>query len=245
MLICMKPYYEHKGITIYHGDCREILSWCHTNKMLEQIDMVLTDPPYNAANIGPNARVYELQQMQLSPCEYQYFCEDWFRLAQLFTDRLIFTCGISNLWLYPPAKWVLCWHKPSAISFNRMGGFNAWEPILVYGKTPGRFGQDYIRQDPLNFTKGPEKHHPCPKPMKVWMWLVYGGSAAGEMILDPFMGSGTTLRAAKDAGRRAIGIEISERYCEIATKRLKQEVFDFGGRDLRGPFQKRPRSSLF
>ena len=66
--------------------------------------------------------------------------------------------------------------------------------------------------------------HPCSKPMKEWTWLLNKVSLEGETILDPFMGSGTTLRAAKDLGRKAIGIEIEERYCEIAVKRLAQEV---------------------
>jgi site-specific DNA-methyltransferase (adenine-specific) len=79
-----------------------------------------------------------------------------------------------------------------------------------------------------NTVKGKEARpdHPCPKPLALMRELVSLFSDPGEMILDPFMGSGTTLRAAKDLGRRAVGIEIEERYCEIAAKRLSQEVFD-------------------
>jgi site-specific DNA-methyltransferase (adenine-specific) len=66
--------------------------------------------------------------------------------------------------------------------------------------------------------------HPCPKPVTFMRWVVERCTASADTVLDPFMGSGTTLRAAKDLGRRAIGIEIEERYCEIAARRLAQEV---------------------
>ena len=71
--------------------------------------------------------------------------------------------------------------------------------------------------------------HPSPKPLRLMRWLVKSIDAG--TILDPFMGSGTTLRAAKDLGRKAIGVELSERYCEIAAKRLAQEVLPFGATD--------------
>jgi DNA modification methylase len=71
--------------------------------------------------------------------------------------------------------------------------------------------------------------HPCAKPIGFWKKLLLRGSVReSDIVLDPFMGSGTTLRAAKDLGRRAIGIEIEEKYCEIAAKRLSQKVLDFG-----------------
>ena len=83
-------------------------------------------------------------------------------------------------------------------------------------------------------TEQPEKNgHPCPKPINAWKSIMCNSSLEGHTILDPFMGSGTTLRAAKDLGRKAIGIEIDEKYCEIAAKRMAQEVFCFhteGGR---------------
>ena len=218
----MKPYYQDRSGEIYLGDCRDVLPELHIHP-----DSVQTDPPYNAADIGPNHRVYQGQTMKLDDGEYIAFCKAWFGLVQSISCRIAFTPGIANLWLYPAPKWVLCWHKPSAISYNKLGGFNAWEPILVYGKPKGRFGQDYIRQDPLNFSPGPEKEHPCPKPQKVWDWLINGMTSPGDLILDPFLGSGTTACCAKKLNRRYVGIEINERYCEIAAKRCCQEVMEF------------------
>jgi len=216
------PYYEHDGQTIYHADCRDILP------ELPKVDLVLTDPPYNAANIGPNKRVYVGTPMQLPDADYRAWCARWFVLAVPLASTFVLTPGIANTHAYPQPKWQICWHKPASVSFNRMGGYNAWEPIFVYGNTHHvRLGQDYLKYNTLNFTKGAERDHPCPKPMSLWGFLVKTFSQESNTILDPFMGSGTTLRAAKDLRRKAIGIEIEEKYCEIAAKRLSQEVFDF------------------
>lgn len=219
----LKPYYQDDkaGITIYNGDCMEIIP------QLGLVEVILTDPPYNAKNIGPNERVYEEQPMQLPQEQYKKFCREWFSLGAAKTDRIIFTPGISNVCFYPQPYWIVCWHKPAAVSFNRMGGFNAWEPIMIYGKAQKKLGQDVILCNTLNFTKGAEKAHPCPKPPTLMTWMVEHFSKEGETILEPFCGSGTTLWAAKDLGRKAIGIEKVEKYCEIAAKRLSQEVLNF------------------
>lgn len=218
----MKPYYEHNGITIYLGDCREIMP------QLDAIDLVFTDPPYNAKDIGPNHRKYEGTMMQLPETEYRKFCADWFHKASKISRRQVFTPGIANTHAYPQTKWQICWHKATSVSFNRMGGFNAWEPVFIYGDTKKvRLGQDYLYFITNNLMKGAEKDHPCPKPIRFWTHLLDKFCFKDETVLDPFLGSGTTLRAAKDLGRKAIGIDIHEPYCEIAAKRLEQEVFDF------------------
>ena len=88
--------------------------------------------------------------------------------------------------------------------------------VYIYAET----SQGFVRAGPVQ--------HPTQKPVGLMRWCV-GRLGGDAKILDPFMGSGTTLRAAKDLGRQAIGIELDERYCEIAAKRLEQEVLDFGG----------------
>jgi len=204
------PYYERDGIVIYHGDCRDILP------TLEPVDLVLTDPPYNAKDIGRRKTAV----FSMPEDEYRSFCAEWFSLV-CDIERKVFTPGILNIWNYPRANWMLCWHKPGAVAYNALGNLNVWEPVLVYGKPVGRLPHDVYEVTPRNFDTG---DHPCPKPLALYRWLTKGFSSPGETILDPFMGSGTTLRAAKDLGRRAIGIEIEEKYCEIAVKRLAQEV---------------------
>jgi len=192
----------------------------------ESIDLLLTDPPYNAKNIGPNERVYTKGVMQLPQKEYEKFCKDWITEGLRVAKRIAFTPGISNICFYPQPLWVLCWHKPAAVSFNRMGGFNAWEPIFVYGKMQKgkRLGQDYLLFNTLNFTKGPEKDHPCPKPLQLIKLLVDKFSNEGEIVLDPFCGSGTTCVAAKQLGRKYIGIDINDDYIKITKQRLRQET---------------------
>jgi DNA modification methylase len=209
----IKPYYEHAGITIYHGDCREVLP------SLAPVDLVLTDPPYG---IGEEYASYDDTKIGLAELVAQ------FMPLLLRFKRILLTPGNGNQWLYPKPDWTLCWYI-SAGCGRSPWGFSCWQPILAYGNDPTvHLG---CQADTFAFNEIAEKNgHPCPKPIGLWKALVKRGSPReSDIVLDPFMGSGTTLRAAKDLGRRAIGIEIEEKYCEIAAKRLSQEVLDFSG----------------
>jgi site-specific DNA-methyltransferase (adenine-specific) len=201
------------------GNCIEVMKTFED----KSFDLILTDPPYNAKNIGPNARKYDVGTMQLPALEYQKFCHDWFKEANRVAKTIVFTPGIANVCYYPQPDWIACWHKPAAVSFNRFGGFNAWEPIMLYGKiAKGKhLGQDYIKFNTLNFTKGIEKEHPCPKPVELMKFFIDRFMENGGTVLDPFMGSGTTGVAARQLGQNFVGIEISEKYVEIARKRLE------------------------
>lgn len=217
----MKPYYQDDAVTIYCADYRDI-----DYKNGTTIDLVLTDPPYNSSHIGKDKKDYK-SWFQLSKEDYKAFCNEWFNRMIELTSHLAFTPGIAHIWNYPPADWVVCWHKPSSVSYNRYAGLNAWEPVLLYGPYKKKWhGQDYIKQDPLNFKRGVERKHPCPKPERVWDWLITQLTNPGDLILDPFLGSGTTAWCAKKLGRRCVGVDIEPEYCEIAANRCRQTVME-------------------
>jgi DNA modification methylase len=114
-----------------------------------------------------------------------------------------------------------CIYQPASVGASKWG-HPSGQPIFYYGKDPYPC---LFKKTSWVLTESPPKNgHPCPKPEKFWTQLTERCSKPGETILDPFMGSGTTLRAAKDLGRKAIGIEIEKKYCEIAAQRLRQEV---------------------
>ena len=193
----------------------------------KSIDLIFADPPYNAKNIGPNEMVYKDQKMQLEENEYRLWCEDWFVEAERIAKRVLLTPGIANTHNYPQPKWILCWHKPAAVSFNRMGGFNVWEPVFFYGDSMPkgkRLPQDYTLCNTRNLGNPIERNHPCPKPLELLRKLVETFSLENDLVLDPFMGSGTTARACKDLKRKYIGFELIKDYVEISEKRLSQEI---------------------
>lgn len=207
----MKPYFEEDGITIYCGDCREILP------SLSPVDLVLTDPPYNVGidyGEGTNDKRDDFKEW-MAPI----------LLECLRSKTVLLTPGQVRLADYSsiyPWKWLLCWWKPAAMGRSPVGFCN-WEPVAMWGKG-STSGCDFVRAPivPDQALDG----HPCPKPLE-WAAGLISLFPDAKTILDPFMGSGTTLRAAKDLGRKAIGIEINERYCEIAAKRLSQKVLEF------------------
>lgn len=206
------PYYEDAaaGITIYHADARDILPLLEPGSA----DLVLTDPPYN---VGLDYSEGDQRS------DYPEWTRDWFSRCP---RPLVVTPGLVNLALWlrmEQPRWVCAWIKPNQCSPSALNGFNVWEPILVYGRPSKPIGQDaWVASIQTN--QAGVGDHPCPKFLPFWRKLLNTFSNPGDLILDPFLGSGTTLRAAKDLGRKAIGIEIEERYCAIAAQRLAQGV---------------------
>jgi site-specific DNA-methyltransferase (adenine-specific) len=198
----MKPYYEHAGITIYHGDCREILPGVSA-------DVLVTDPPYGVSFAGKATK-------HTGPAVV--------RAALPLVMRGLVFPGSRLMFDYPKPYDIGGVYCPAGAGVGRWG-FICFHPVLFYGKRPRRERFPTVIK---SFSITEEHEHPCAKPLSWMRWAVKMASIEGECILDPFMGSGTTLVAAKNLGRRAIGIEIEERYCEIAAERLAQEVLPFG-----------------
>jgi DNA modification methylase len=202
----MKPYYDEDGITIYHGDCREILPH------LPKVDLVLTDPPYGLADRWTGgtwgaAPMYE----DAKRWDRDIPIDAVIAMLSLGTNSIIWG---GNLYPLPPSRCWLSWEKSSKMS--TLADFElAWTSF-------DRPSKQWLED------RNPDgkREHPTQKPLSLFLWCL-GFAPDASTILDPFMGSGTTLRAAKDLGRRCIGIEIEERYCEIAVKRLGQEVLRF------------------
>lgn len=223
----MQPYYSEAGIQIYHGDCREVLP------SLPNVDLVLTDPPYGID--GPMSGMQKVR----GKCEYYTAAfddtGDYLRSVVVPTVEqmisafpcVVLTPGNRNFAMYPQPQSFGCFYQPCAVAVQTFGNLDA-QPIFYYGKNPRneRLG---VTLSWLVTERPPELDHPCPKPERAWKKLLASVSLPDQTVLDPFMGSGTTLRAAKDLGRRAIGIEIEEKYCEIAANRLRQEVLSFEG----------------
>jgi DNA modification methylase len=209
----VKPYYQDDACTIYHADCREILPTLAA-------DLILTDPPYNAG------KDYGQHDDRMDPVIYRAWCSEWFQLCRAAGPRVIVFPGHGNLPMWfeiAPPSGIGCWYKPGNRASSHLG-WNEWEPWLYWGQRLG--GSDTFRVPFISNQAKDAGGHPCPKPALLFRHLLVKTKAA--TVLDPFMGSGTTLRAAKDLGRRAIGIEIEERYCEIAARRLGQEVLALG-----------------
>jgi len=219
----MKPYYEHGGITIYHGDCREILP------TLPPVDLVLTDPPYG---IGTDLEMHKKGGQQYGKAaapNRQYANTNWDTsapprwLLEMIISRSRYAIIFGgNYFDLGPARCVLVWDKQNdgcAFADCELAWTNLDKPVRI---------KHHLWHGMLREGKEPRFEHPTQKPLGVIKWALSQAPDDCLTILDPFMGSGTTLVAAKSLGRRAIGIEIEERYCEIAAKRLSQEVLDFG-----------------
>jgi DNA modification methylase len=231
----MKPYYQDEYSTIYLGDCREILP------TLEKVDLVLTDPPYEQSNsggglvakrktfqeIGKNLSSFNVGEYwellsKASKTQHGY----WFsskenidfliqlaRADDLNWDLLIYAknnpAPMKNF-RYLSSFEYLFFFRGEKCFWNNNAPFQHYSKIKSVNCIPSQYG------------------HPTEKSVEILEELILVSTEPEHTILDPFLGSGTTLVAAKNLGRKAIGIEISEKYCEVAVKRLRQQVLNLG-----------------
>jgi DNA modification methylase len=208
----MKPYYDDGSVVIYHGDAREILP------TLGDIDAIVTDPPYG---IGWVPRVNHRGDDHIWVDNKQFDPRPF-----MFAKQHLFWGGNYYAHLLPPTESWFVWMKRPQTNFeNDRRSYAmaemAWsdlgtKPLVKVHVWDG--GKRAGKPENRTFC------HPSQKPVEVMTWCV---AETQGRVVDPFMGSGTTLRAAKDLGRKAVGIEIEERYCEIAAQRMGQEVMDF------------------
>ena len=206
------PYYNEGDITIYHGDCLEIMPH------LEPVDLVLTDPPYGigaGTGIGKVTKegsdFRKFKQWDSNPPSKQVFD----LILNISKDQIIWGGNYFDL---PPSQCFFIWDKVQPSNFTLAMAEMAWVSLKIPAKI--------YRWKSMSINNGSAKFHPTQKPLRLMKWCLGFTEEIGS-ILDPFMGSGTTLVAAKELGRKAIGIEIEEKYCEIAVDRLRQEVFQW------------------
>ena len=204
---------------IITGDCLEVMKDIPD----KAIDLVLTDPPYG---VGLKYESYDDTE------------ENWFSLMKPLIPELIRiskmvimpSCQIKRLGFFytqcPPPNWVMCWYKGST-GCSAYTGFNDWEPHLVWGKNNSTM-HDYFYTP--NTKKMGSYGHPCPKPITWAKWLIHRATKPNDIVLDCFLGSGTTAVACKELDRRFIGIEKEPKYVAIAKERLR--ILDMSPRML-------------
>jgi len=195
----VRPYYEGDGITIYHGDCRDVLP------LIAPVDLLLTDPPYGIGLAGnPFRQRFEAAEWDEAPVDAALLAECMAKA----TESIVWG---GNYFGLPAHQKFLVWDKGQPEAFSSAMCEQAWTTLRGPAKLFRRHVVSY------------QKWHPTQKPVELMRWCLELAPEA-RTILDPFMGAGTTLRAAKDLGRTAIGIELREDYCEIAVERLRQGV---------------------
>lgn len=206
----MTPYYEHAGITIYHGDCREVLPGL--------AGVVVADPPYGcSATTGWGGAHGGFSIVGDS----DVVLRDW--LVTFVVDHDLSAVVFGSPRIKRPDGWtLLIWSKGEHTGMGNLSF--PWKPDYeeIYVRGSGFSGRRTSSVLQFNADNSSARLHPTEKPTDLMQELV--GKCPPGTILDPFMGSGTTLVAAKNLGRKAIGIEVEERYCEIAAQRLSQEV---------------------
>lgn len=216
------PFYDRDGITIFNCDCRQVLPF------LGRFDLLLTDPPYGILNLengetlavrkSPRANGSgKLKNRLINTADFSW---DSYAPTVGVLETMCDTSSVNIIWggnyfTLPPCRGVLCWDKCQPwpnFSQIELAWTNIERPAAIF------------RHDKSDIDG---KKHPTQKPLALMKWCI-GFAPDAKTILDPFMGSGTTLVAAKQLGLRAVGIEISREYCEAAVERLRQKVLNFG-----------------
>jgi site-specific DNA-methyltransferase (adenine-specific) len=278
----MKPYYQHGGITIWHGDCLDVLP----SLSAASVDLVFTSPPYNLGNTSGGGFPTEDTAHRWPAGKMGHYSPDapmqprggqgkWARAGRpgglahgygthtddmpheayiewqhgvltaawrLLTDsgaifynhqpRILDGRLVSPLDYVPAAlrdfvRQEIIWKRSGGINFSPSFYLPTHERIIVIARRDWRLTSKGASGVGDVWEEHQEANNDHPAPFPIGLPARAIETTAPAMTLDPFMGSGTTLRAAKDARRLAIGIEIEEQWCEAAARRMGQEAFDF------------------
>jgi len=221
----VRPYYEQDGITIYHGHCLSVMDALHPDRGPRPCyDLLLTDPPYG---IGEAAGKNVSRSKLAVSADYGHaMWDDRTASVEITAARQLCRWQIvfgGNYYALPPSSCWLVWDKENGAS-DFADCELAWTNLKkAVRKLTYRWNG--MLQQPGRPKE--QREHPTQKPEPVMVWALQNAPHDVRTVFDPFMGSGTTLVAAKRLGRRAIGIEINERYCEIAARRLAQRALSF------------------
>ena len=234
----MTPYYQDSAVTIYHGDCREILPH------LESVDLVLTDPPYGikertrrASNGRGKSRTEGFRVVESRDWPEVYGDDEPFDPSHLLKYPKIILWGANHYCdKLPGSPHWLIWDKREETGGDDNADCEiAWTNLKGPARLHRQLWRGICKRGEENVSAGYSIVHPTQKPIALMRWCIAQAKDA-DLICDPYFGSGTTLRAAKDLGRKAIGIDIDEKYCEIAARRMSQETLPLiFPKEMRGP----------
>lgn len=228
----VKPYYQDSAVTIYHGDCLDIAPLVRCTLGL----VVVTDPPYSSGGYNETG---SSAPSKGSKNETRMIAGDSMSTeGYVAALRMVLSASQPEA-AYVFTDWRMWSHTKQAVEMARL----RCRGMLVWDKLWGGMGRRWRTQhelicwgtrlvsemgaghgNVLSFGRSENENHPTEKPIDLLVAIIR--NAEPGVVFDPFAGSGTTLRAAKDLGRKAIGIEIEERYCEIAARRCAQEVME-------------------
>lgn len=234
-----------KGDIYQLGKHKIMCADCTDNKNVrklignEIVDLCLTDPPYN---LGYEYNTYKDNK---TPEEYKKWCVLWFENIKKISEQILITPGLQNLFMWlgiEKPKWILCWLKRNAQSGCTLRGLNRHEPIILYGKYEPILFWGYVKKIiPEDFydieidkkedvydiktayiedaNDGIRELHSCPKPIRLFARIIKDFTSSGHVILDVFLGSGTSLIASERMHRKCYGMDIDPRYISISIKR--------------------------
>lgn len=240
----MKPYYQDDAATIYHADALDAIA-----EFSLEVDAVITDPPY-----ASGTRLEASKSSSGAMLRAGRFADRPIDLDQMTTTGFVWLMRAVAIGVYPLMRdgssfltfidwrqWpnmvgaletanlriqgMVVWDKGH---FGMGNGFRSQHELICHASKGVPTIHDKGVGNVLGFPRQDPIDHPSPKPLGLMQRLIRTVTKPGDLVLDPFMGGGTTLRAAKNEGRRAIGVESVERYCEATALRLGQEVMNFG-----------------
>jgi DNA modification methylase len=220
----VRPYYEHAGITIYHGDAADVLESLGLHWGDKPFDLLLTDPPYgiDCARAIHCTKPSRPNTYKFGP-KYESGAWDDSRPAPDLMAALLAVARQHIIWggnyfadMLPPSRGWLFWDKLFEHTTNFSHGELAWTSL-------DQRLMKFTLSSKAETAGGKYREHPTQKPEALIEWC-FGMVPSARSVFDPFMGSGTTLATAKRLGLTAVGVDLEERYCEMAVRRLRQEA---------------------